>query len=196
MNFVTRRNKNNTPFKLYSLMPMIQPKRIEVSKPLTSIESIPQPKVKEMLWGEPTWFLFHTLAEKIKEEYFHQLKDALFKYVRQICNNLPCPDCARHATQYMNRINFDAITTKEQFKIMLFSFHNEVNKQKNYPLFDFSELTTKYETAITINIVRNFFNHFSKKSFNIRIDTGNYNRSRLLTEFRKWLEQNANCFYE
>ena len=25
-------------------------------------------------WGPPTWYLFHTLAEKIKDEHFNEMK--------------------------------------------------------------------------------------------------------------------------
>ena len=48
-------------------------------------------------WGPCTWFLFHTLAEKIREEHFMKLKPELINIVKNICSNLPCPECKQHA---------------------------------------------------------------------------------------------------
>ena len=195
MIFVNRRNRNvkSNHFKEVTLMPVIEEKKLTISNVKTITED---EKIKEMLWGEPTWFLFHTLAEKIKPEYFNTLRNKLFGFIKSICNNLPCPDCAKHATQYMNRINFDAIVNKEQLKLLLFKFHNDVNGKKKYKLFEFTNLDSKYSSAITINIVKNFFVHFSKKNFSVRLDTSNYQRTLLLKEFRFWLEKHHYCFEE
>jgi hypothetical protein len=152
-------------------------------------------RVREMLWGQPTWFLFHTLAEKVKEEHFDKTKNDLFSFIKQICDNLPCPDCAQHATKYINGVNFQAILNKEQLKVMLFNFHNEVNIQKKYDSYDYADIV-KYKTAVTINIVSNFFYHFNKKSYNVKLDISGYQRSKLLKNIRIWMEENYYCFDE
>ena len=103
----------------------IQNKTLEENKVVEK-----KPRVKEMLWGEPTWFLFHTLAEKIKEEEFLNLRFELLGYIKKICGNLPCPTCAQHATKYLNGVNFNTIQTKKDLQFMLFSFHNDINKKK------------------------------------------------------------------
>ena len=36
-------------------------------------------------WGPSTWFLFHTLAEKIKDDKFPEMKLELLSIIRQIC---------------------------------------------------------------------------------------------------------------
>ena len=102
------------------------------------------PKKKSMKWGEPTWFMFHTLAEKIKPEYFLVIRQELLHVIHSVCSNLPCPDCARHAKQYMNGVNFNAIRTKDDLRILLHRFHNEVNQKKGFPLFPFEQLSEKY----------------------------------------------------
>ena len=159
------------------------------------VVSIPKPRVKEMLWGEPTWFLFHTLAEKIKESEFSTLRQEFLNHILKICNNLPCTTCAQHATQYMNSVNFNNIQTKEQLKLFLFAFHNSINKRKDYESFHVNELS-KYSEAVTVNIVRNFFHHFSKRSYNFRMAVDNMHRQKMLKEFRVWLEEHVYSFYE
>lgn len=204
MIFVNRRNRNNKANSNNTLTQFIIPINENKynaipSENISKVKNVPlkqEERVKEMLWGEPTWFFFHTIAEKIKDEHFNELKYELFNHIKAICNNLPCPDCAKHATGYMNKINFDAVRNKEQLKMLFFKFHNEVNTNKNYELFEYSDLHDKYSSAITINIVRNFFFHFSQKQFNIRLDTSNYQRRILLKQLKIWLEKYHYCFDE
>ena len=202
MIFINRRNNrnnnnsrlsSNTSFNPVSIMPISN-----ITPPVKKVEpikTIKKERVKEMLWGEPTWFLFHTLAEKIKEEYFVKLKNELVSFIKQICNNLPCPDCAQHATRYINGVNFSSIRNKEQLKVFFFNFHNEVNSRKEYDIFKLPDIE-KYKNAVTINIVKNFLYHFSKKSYSVRLDVNSHHRSLLLKNFRSWLEKYYYCFDE
>ena len=199
MKFIYKgRSENNyqspTPFVMHRVGKMKKSVQTLPSPP--SQPEIKAPSKKEMLWGEPTWFLFHTLAEKVKDEYSQEIKNELFSFIRRICNNLPCPDCAKHATQYMKTINFDVIRTKEQLKLMLFNFHNDVSKRKGNPVLEYVELDEKYNSAITINIARNFFHHFSRRSYNLRIDVSGNQRRTLMRDFKSWLQLHHYCFDE
>ena len=64
------------------------------------------------VWGPPTWILFHTLIAKLTDDGFNTIGLQLFRYIKRICNNLPCPDCAQHATQFLSRVNMTTIKTK------------------------------------------------------------------------------------
>lgn len=147
-------------------------------------------KVKKMRWGEPTWFAFHTLAEKVKEESFPLIRHELLNIINTICNNLPCPECAKHATAYMNSINFNSIQTKEHLKIMLFNFHNEVNRKKGFPIFEYEDLQPKYSKANLIPILQNFMRHFEDKTGSFRLIADEMHRSRLCSHIRTWLKNN------
>ena len=202
MIFINRKNRNTNKssvkrnvFNPISMMPVseITPHKPNIEKENKVFHT--KERVKEMLWGQPTWFLFHTLAEKVKEEHFDKIKTDLFSFIKQICNNLPCPYCAHHATKYINGVNFDAILNKEQLKVMLFNFHNEVNIRKKYDTYDYSDIV-KYNSAITLNIVTNFFYHFNKKSYNVKLDISGYHRNILLKILRKWIEENYYYFDE
>lgn len=154
----------------------------------------PRP-VKKMRWGEPTWFAFHTLAEKVKEESFPIIRQELLNIINTICNNLPCPECAKHATIYMNSINFNSIQTKEQLKIMLFNFHNEVNRKKGFPIFEYEELQPKYSKANTIAILQNFMGHFEDKTSSFKLIADQLYRARLCTHIKNWIKNNLSHFY-
>jgi hypothetical protein len=198
MIFINRRNSRNTnnnniQTNNNSIMPIVHIRPPVVSNDVKPI--IKKERVKEMLWGEPTWFLFHTLAEKTKDNYFPTIKNELFSFIKKICNNLPCPECAQHASRYVNGVNFDAINTKKQLVVFLFNFHNEVNRRKDYEAFEFTDID-KYKNAITINIVKNFFYHFGKKSYSVRLDINGHQRSLLLKDLKEWLEKHTHCFEE
>jgi len=154
---------------------------------------VEEPKPKTMLWGEPTWFLFHTLAEKVKPKDFPKVRESLIRIIIRICSNLPCPDCANHALQYMNGINFEVVQTKEQLKTLLWQFHNAVNQRKNYKMFPFEKLD-KYARANTNNIAQNFLHHFEKRTYSMRVGTHSFHRSMAITEIRKWLSSNIHFF--
>jgi hypothetical protein len=145
-------------------------------------------------WGKPTWFLFHTLAHKIREEDFPRLKNELLNIINIICINLPCPMCASHATKYMENINFNTIQTKEQLKDMLFVFHNTVNSRKNYPLFTKEELNAKYQTANLLRIIQNFMYHFRDNSKNLKLISNEMYRNMALKQVTTWLNKNIQSF--
>ena len=160
----TKRNNNRQPVRdpntnsYYSIAPVS-------SYAISTTKEPPPPPVKKstgMLWGKPTWYMLHCLAEKIKPEHFQRLRMELLNIILRICNNLPCPDCANHATAYMNSINFDNIQTKGQLKLMLFQFHNSVNVKKQFPVFEYKDLDSTYQNMSMVNVITNFFHHFLK----------------------------------
>jgi len=177
---------------------MIRPLPIQQSNetgtpnlPPVQYQNEPPKKVK---WGEPTWFLLHTLSVKIKDADFYRIKHELLNRVYAICVNLPCPDCANHAKTYLDNINFNAIQTKEDFKKMLHAFHNEVNQRKGYPYFPYEQLNEKYSLAITVNIIRNFMVHFSDRNRSIKLLATDLHRTRLCASLKEWFNENITCF--
>jgi hypothetical protein len=158
----------------------------------------PEPTVpaKPISWGAPTWFLFHTLAEKIKTEAFSFLKTELLNMIYLICVNLPCPDCAAHAKGYLNGINFNTIQTKEDLKKMLFVFHNSVNEMKKFPIFSYENLTDKYKRAITNNMVSNFTSRFRAKTNNMKLLSSELQRTNVIQKFTTWFSARSQYFDE
>ncbi len=108
-------------------------------------------------WGNITWYLFHTLAEKIKEEHFESQKDNIINFIITISNNLPCPTCTRHASETLKFANINLIETKDDLIEFVRQFHNIVNLKLNKNLFSKSETLKQYKRAKLIQIVNNFF---------------------------------------
>jgi hypothetical protein len=199
MSFVSAQSKyipNNTQSQRQFALGMYKPRNIPSTK-MEAIKELPVSNdsfVNKVKWGEPTWFLFHTLSVKIKESEFLRVRKELLNCIYSICVNLPCPICAEHAKQYLDNINFNTIQTTEDFQKMLYLFHNSVNVRKGYSLFPYDELHSKYSLAITTNIIRNFMVHFTEKSRNPKLIASDFLRSRIAITLKKWFNENIQVF--
>jgi len=154
-------------------------------------ESEPNPK---MIWGSAIWYLFHTLAEKVKPESFSYIRIELLNNMYAICTHLPCPVCSEHAKEYLNKINFNTIITKEDLKNMLFTFHNVVNQRKGYRQFTIEELNEKYSNANTVNIIQHFMVHFKDKHRSPKLMADDLQRSRIAIVLQDWFRKNIGEF--
>ena len=145
------------------------------------------------VWGPPTWILFHTLIEKLSDDGFNKIGLQLFIYIKRICNNLPCPDCAQHATQFLSRVNIGNIKTKTDLKNIMYIFHNVVNKRKNKPMYNVTHLEQHYKSKNIIEVYNNFIAHFKTKG-NMKLLADSFQRKMLITDFKKWLMINIRLF--
>jgi hypothetical protein len=190
-------NTNSVTVGRTFYMPMKQVISPQPVAPILEQSSI-QPPVenspKKVKWGEPTWFLLHTLSMKVKESEFKSIRVDLLNRIYAICINLPCPDCANHAKNYLDSINFNTIQTKEDLKIMLYNFHNNVNKKKGYPFFSYDQFNEKYSLAITNNIIRNFMVHFSDRNRSIKLLATDLHRVQLCEALKTWFNEKIYCF--
>jgi hypothetical protein len=159
--------------------------------PTTAVES-----TTKMVWGQPTWFILHTLAHKVKDEDYPRLRQELNDLVVRICTNLPCPMCANHATEYLRKINFDAIQTKKDLKDLIFQFHNAVNIRKSYPQFSYADLDAKYDAANTLAVVQHFLAIFQSSHNNgSQINVNTFSKNRAMQYMQMWFRKNLQYFH-
>ena len=144
------------------------------------------------VWGPPTWIFFHTLIEKISEDGYNKIGLALFGYIRRICNNLPCPDCAQHATAFLSKVNISTLKTKTDLRNMMYIFHNVVNKRKNKPLYNVN-LIEQYKSNNVIEKYNAFIATF-KTTGNMKLLADSFQRKLLINDFKKWLMTNYQYF--
>jgi hypothetical protein len=111
--------------------------------------------MSKYIWGNACWYLFHTLAEKLKPECDEEVQTILFHF-KQVCYNLPCPSCSQHAMETLQSAHLDRIKTRENLKRFFLEFHNLVNKRLKKPIFTQEECDKLYSSANTINIVNHF----------------------------------------
>ena len=185
-------------FTLMNMQRIVQqsPKPVNVVQHRPHLERIhAAPLIKKVAWGEPFWNLFHVLAQKIiVDASFIWRKNQLLQVVYIICQNLPCPDCANHATRYMTSINFDAIQTKQQLKDLFYEFHNQVNLRRGVPLYPKAELDNKYSKGVTQAILVEFMRHFENKHKSVHMLANDFNRAGVAIRLKKWFNENIHWF--
>lgn len=152
------------------------------------------PPKKQMKWGEPTWNMFHTLAEKIKPEYYEIYRAEILDIINMVCNTLPCPICANHAVQHMKTIQEHKILTKADLQHVLWEFHNIVNERKGNPFFPKDQLQSKYSKANLRVVIQTFMFHHTDKGSGFRMVADDFYRSKIVKLLRDWFVKNIHIF--
>jgi len=148
-------------------------------------------------WGTATWYLFHTLAEKLKTEYDNPTEiRALYVQIKRICQNLPCEDCTNHAAKILSTVNEAAITSsKAVFIHFLWQFHNKVNAATGAPQFAFESANAMYARSVTGLIVRNFIDVMNIKSADLKIMMlKTMSKNAYMPAFTDYINKNINKF--
>ena len=143
-------------------------------------------------WGPPTWIFMHTLAEKIKEDSFAIIGHNLILVIIQICNNLPCPECAQHAKQFWANVKISNIKNRTDLINLLYVFHNTVNKRKRNQLLRYPDLQY-YRTRNIIETYNAFSKNFNTKG-NMNLINESFHRNLMLKKLRQWLMSNIAHF--
>ena len=146
-------------------------------------------------WGPITWNLFHTMAEKIKDDKYDQYFPELWKHFTRICHSLPCPHCSEHATHYIKQYRQSQFKNKELFKIFIFQFHNQVNvnTSKDVKKVDILKKYRKVKFAETFNDFICEWNYQMKQK-NMNLIAHNFIRKQTIKDFHVWFYSNLDVF--
>jgi hypothetical protein len=134
----------------------------------------------------------HTLVAKIKETSFPLIGPNLILVLMQICNNLPCPECAQHAKQFWSKVKTANIKTKSDLINLIFVFHNMVNKRKQLLPFKHENLPY-YKTRNVVQTYNSFSRNFNTRG-NMSLINDSFRRNMMLSSLRTWLMTNLNHF--
>lgn len=144
------------------------------------------------IWGPPIWTLFHTLAEKINPISYPKVVNSLFGVIVRICKFLPCPECSKDASNFLAKIKISEYKTKDEFKNMLYLFHNYVNAKKRKPLFNYGYIN-KYSNLNLNIIIKNFIEHYNTKG-NMNLLSDSFQRTLVVKDFINWFRYYSRAF--
>jgi hypothetical protein len=157
----------------------------------------PPPVVSDgakMRWGKPIWTFFHLLAHKVKDEDFNLIRLELLNNIYAICSVLPCPICSDHAKRYLQSVNFNNIRTKQDLKILIYNFHNDVNKNKGYASFNAVNLDETYDAMNFVNAINQFIFHFEDKHRSAKLMADDMMRTQISNKTKTWIRNNIQHF--
>jgi Erv1 / Alr family len=143
-------------------------------------------------WGASTWKFIHTFIEKLKDEDFDELGLEIFNLIKNLCYNLPCPDCTQHATKFINNVNVNTLLSKQDLKNLFYLFHNIVNKRKNKPQFKYENLEV-YKKYNLQSVYNDFVRNFHTRG-NMNLINESFRRDRFIRVLQQWLVKNGHRF--
>ena len=138
-------------------------------------------------WGNNIWYLFHSLAHKLKEDKFESQKNNIIFIIKTICNTLPCPDCSKDSTSMLNKIDFNTIRNKNDLKMFFFNFHNAINAKLNKPQFNYENLDTKYGNANIDVLYNNLYIIYSVNTRIPQLMSSNFHKNLSFPKIREAL---------
>jgi hypothetical protein len=97
-----------------------------------------------------------------------------------------------HATQFLSKINFNHIKSKNDFKSLMYIFHNVVNKRKNKEMFNVMDLNM-YKTKHLIKEYNLFVSIYNTKG-NQKLMADSFARDITLKNVKSFLLNNRNFF--
>ena len=136
-------------------------------------------------WGMPTWIFLHTLLAQMPPTLY---SEETLTQIKSLCSVLPCPDCAAHATAYLNRITFQQVPTLDACRRMMWSFHNTVNLRKRTSLFPFDKMEIYMKTNLAV-VYRVFLNEFTRPRQIPKLFMDSMLRRRIIQQFQLWMNK-------
>jgi hypothetical protein len=109
-----------------------------------------------------------------------------------ICKFLPCPECSTDASNFLAKIDLKNYKTKDEFKNMLYLFHNYVNAKKRKALFNYANMP-KYNNLNLINVINDFIAKYNTKG-NMKLLSESFHRTFVVKEFIKWFKRHSRAF--
>lgn len=149
--------------------------------------------MSKQVWGNATWFMMHTLAQKLRPEHSY-IVPSLLQQFENICCNLPCPDCAEHASRMFATANIQAVVDKDTLIRFLYELHDVVNRRLGKPCMTMDECCELYTRGNTIVILKHFFNVMKNIKSQDKAMIYGFRRQQCMKIFAEFMDANLHIF--
>lgn len=150
--------------------------------------------MKKSIWGPIIWRFLHLITLRIKDDYFIAERTQIIKLITQICQNLPCPNCSLHATQYLRAHKIQLCKTKHDLQTIVFNLHNEANKRLKKDVIEFEKLDEIYNQYNFEQCALVFLRLNKEKNYIQRMMLDNMQRKIFVSEFVEYMKNNIYKF--
>jgi hypothetical protein len=151
-------------------------------------------KNSKKYWGTPTWYLFHSIASRINEEYYKNNFKIVWQFIKEVCSHLPCPYCRSHALSYVNKIDDVQVDTKEKLIDILYNFHNYANRNSGSEQYPKEKLDV-YKKANIQKMFNLFLSRFFKSYYGTR-QFQDWNKSKFKVKLREFMAETNDHYDE
>lgn len=151
--------------------------------------------MKREEWGPVIWKLLHLLVYRVKDKDFDSVRVPLIQILGRICDNLPCPECSRHALSALKQVRVEHTRTKKELIEKISVIHNMANKRLGKPLFEMSQMDETYGDSVNFKqTVYDYFDIMAKLKTTERMMMYSHRRYIFMSDFSKFIKQNNKYF--
>ena len=143
-------------------------------------------------WGPICWIFLHTIIEKLKDEFFYAKKNVIIDIIHYTCNNLPCPICRKHASNYLKINKINKCNTRNDLRMYMFNFHNVVNRRLNKNI-EKNETLEKYKNCNFRELLKRFNLVFKKQYLFTKVMDG-WQRKKIAEKIMEKINENIMYF--
>ena len=140
------------------------------------------------IWGPPTWILLHSIVEQIKNPDFNNYKVNILNIIKNICINVPCQVSSQTSRFFLNNVNINTLQNLHDIKVMLYLFHNFVNKNNKKAIFNFSD-TKKYKD-VNLSQAFGLFRNFHLNNLNLKNSMNHNKMVTIINDINKFILEN------
>jgi len=147
-------------------------------------------------WGNITWDLIHSIVVLCPADKFNDLRESIIGCINDICCILPCPLCKDHASQYLRKVKWKTILTKDALHAEIVNFHNNVNKRLSKKELSASEAYALYDRKNMRevgNLYGKYYTEMPKKGTPYALMTGTIKNEKLKL-IRTFLNRNIGIY--
>jgi hypothetical protein len=148
------------------------------------------------IWGPATWYLLHCMVLKIDDHIQRPVLEDLKNIIYVVISNLPCPMCSNHAVSYFNSHKYMRISTLEQLRFFIYSFHEDVNKRLQKPTtFTYAEHVVYYQSFNLTLVIKNVIHIYENmNNTNVTMMMYSFHRKRMVTELDAYFKKHASLY--
>jgi hypothetical protein len=113
-----------------------------------------------------------------------------------IISNLPCPMCSNHAMAYFNSHQYTRISTLEQLRFFIYSFHEDVNKRLKKPSpLTYAEHVVYYQSFNLTLVIKNVIHIYENlNNTNVTMMMYSFHRKRMVTDLDAYFKKHASLY--
>lgn len=149
--------------------------------------------MKKAEWGPLIWKVLHCITIKIKDEEFPIERERIIKMITNICANLPCPQCASHATGIIRKYKLNNVKTKSDLIKFVYFMHNTVNKRLKKPNYSFDNID-HYNKYNMRDVLTEYYTKNMNARYREKMMLHSYHRKIFLRQFQEYFRKNITKF--
>ena len=149
--------------------------------------------MKKAEWGPLVWKVLHCMTIKIKDEEFQNERENIIQMISGICSNLPCPQCATHASGLIKKHKLRDVKSKIDIIKFIYLMHNQVNKRLKKQIYSFEKIE-EYEHFNMKSLLNDYYNMNLKAKYNEKMMLHSYHRKTFMKKFCDYFRNNISKF--